>query len=96
MSGSRKMIKEFFLFLDENRSRYEQQAQLLLSQTTLETQIKDYKIEYSVKDGCFSSLASSSDEKSIQFSFEVPIPKEVQQQIEELVQLFAKSEAACK
>ncbi len=95
MSGNRKMIKKFFLFLDENRSRYEQQAQLLLSQKTLETQIKEYKIEYSIKDGCFSSNANSSNKESVRFGFEVPIPTEIEQQIEELVELFAKTEAAC-
>ena len=93
---NRKMMEYFLRFLDENRSRYEEQAQILLSEKELETQVKNYKINYALKDGVFSSEAKPLSKNLNHFGFEVPIPNKVEHQIEELVQLFAKSEAACK
>lgn len=93
--SNKRIMELFFLFLDENRSRYEEQAQTLLSQKKLETQVRDYKIKYTVEDGTFSSTAKPVSRDMTHFGFEVPIPESSDQQIEELIELFAKSEAVC-
>ncbi len=92
---NRKMMENFFRLLDENRSRYEEQAKLLLSQKRLEIKVSDYNIRYSVKDGAFSSSAKPLSGDLNHYQFEVPIPETAEKQIQELIELFAKSEAVC-
>lgn len=89
------MMEYFFNFLDENRSRYEEQAQILLSQKEFETQVKDYRIKYTISDSHFSSTATPLNGDATHFDFEVPIPEGSDQQLEGLIELFAKSEAVC-
>lgn len=89
------MMECFFHFLDENRTRYEEQAQILLSQKKFETQVNDYRIKYTMNEGHFSSTAEPLNGDATHFGFEVPIPEGSDQQIEELIELFAKSEAVC-
>ncbi len=88
-----EVIAECSRLMEVERSRYELQAAILFEKGSFSRQNGNYLLKYKIKDDRFvwHALPALATENS--YSCEAPIPKSRTEQIEQLVEFFAQSEA---
>ena len=88
-----EVIAECSRLMEVERSRYELQAAILFEKGSFSRQNGNYMLKYKIKDDRFvwHALPALATENS--YSCEAPIPKSRTEQIEQLVEFFAQSEA---
>jgi hypothetical protein len=88
-----EVMAECFRLMQVERSRYELQAAILFEKGSFSRQNGNYFLKYKIKDDRFvwHALPALATENS--YSCEAPIPKSRTEQIEQLVEFFAQSEA---
>lgn len=88
-----EVIAECFRLMQVERSRYELQAAILFERGFFSRQNGNYSLKYKIKDDRFvwHALPALATENS--YSGEAPIPKSRTEQIEQLIEFFAQSEA---
>lgn len=88
-----EVIAECFRLMQVERSRYELQAAILFERGSFSRQNGNYLLKYKIKEDRFvwHALPASATENS--YSGEAPIPKSRTEQIEQLIEFFAQSEA---
>ena len=88
-----EVMAECFRLMQVERSRYELQAAILFKKGSFSRQNGNYLLKYKIKDDRFvwHALPALATENS--YSCEAPIPKSRTEQIEQLVEFFAQSEA---
>jgi hypothetical protein len=88
-----EVMAECFRLMQAERSRYELQAAILFEKGSFSLQNGNYFLKYKIKDDRFvwHALPALATENS--YSGEAPIPKSRTEQIEQLVEFFAQSEA---
>ena len=79
--------------LNSEKSRYELQAQQLLTEGFLRTNIQGYKRIYKVNENTFRCNIYDPNRLGIDRSIELPIPASQEDKFKLLVELFAQSEA---
>lgn len=87
------MLTRVALLLRDERSRYETQAKDLLTHKKLKTENDLYIFSYFVKTDGFICKGQSKSPYGQSFSTTLPIPDSQEDQIEQLIDLFAESEA---
>lgn len=88
-----EVISECFRLMQVERSRYELQAAILFERGTFSRQNGNYSLKYKIKNDRFvwHALPVLATENS--YSGEAPIPNSRTEQIEQLIEFFAQSEA---
>jgi len=88
-----EVIAECFRLMQVERSRYELQAAILFEKGSFSRQNGNYLLKYKIKDDRFvwHALPALATENS--YSGEAPVSKSRTEQIEQLVEFFAQSEA---
>lgn len=79
--------------MQDERSRYESQAAILLETGSFSRRNGKYLIRYKVKDNRFSWRANPPSTMEDSYSGEAPIPDSHAEKLEKLIELFAHSEA---
>lgn len=87
------VISECFRLMQSERSRYEKQAIAFIDSGHFSTETKSYSIKFLIKDNQFACIATSKLPNADSYSTFAPIPEARDKQIEELIELFAQSEA---
>lgn len=88
-----EVIYECFRLMRDERSRYEKQANDFIDSGYFSSDTKSHLIEYSIEDNQFACSATSKLHYGESFSTFAPIPEAREEQVEELIELFAQSEA---
>ena len=88
-----EVMAECFRLMQAERPRYELQAAILFEKGSFPLQNGNYFLKYKIKEDRFvwHALPALATENS--YSGEAPIPKSRTEQIEQLVEFFAQSEA---
>jgi hypothetical protein len=79
--------------MQEERSRYESQAAVLLETGTFSSQNGNYSLRYKIADDRFTWHANSTTAIENSYSGQAPIPESESARLEALIELFAHSEA---
>jgi len=87
------VIYECFRLMQSERSRYEKQAIAFIDSGHFSTETNSYWINFSIKNNQFACIATSKLPDADSHSTFAPIPESRDKQIEELIELFAQSEA---
>lgn len=87
------VIAECNRLMRDERSRYESQAAILLETGSFSRQNGNYLIRYKVKDNRFAWQANPSTAVENSYSGETPVPDSDDEKIEQLIELFAHTEA---
>jgi len=87
------VIAECFRLMRDERSRYESQAALLLETGYFSRKKGNHLLRYQVKDNRFTWHANTPSPMENSYSGETPIPDSHEEKIEQLIELFAHSEA---
>lgn len=88
-----EVITRCFNLMRDERSRYEQQAQILLTRRFVASESEFYELAYSIQGDRYICNANSLSPLRNSFSIELPIPNTREGKIESLIELFAQSEA---
>jgi hypothetical protein len=88
-----EVLSEFCRLIVEERSRYENQAEIFLETGSFSRVNGDYSFKYKMKDDCFVWHAKPFSPTENSYSSEVPIPEAMVDKIETLIEFFAQSEA---
>ncbi len=88
-----KVIENYFRLMSANRSEYEERAKAFLSNPLLNSETKDYDLKFFIKEDFYTCVAKPKSKLGIEVTLQSPIPDTLEAKIEELVSLFAKSEA---
>jgi hypothetical protein len=88
-----EVIAECSRLMEVERSRYELQAAILFEKGSFSRQNGNYLLKYKIKDDRFVWHALPALATENGYSGEAPIPKSRTEQIEQLVEVFAQSEA---
>lgn len=88
-----EVIAECFRLMQDERLRYESQAAILLKSGSFSRQNGKYLIQYKVKGNRFSWQANPPSTMEESYSGEAPIPNSQEGKIEQLIELFAHTEA---
>lgn len=87
------VICECNRLMRDERSRYESQASILLETGSFSRQNGNYLIRYEVKNNRFAWQASPRSAIENSYSGEASIPDSEEEIIEQLIELFAHTEA---
>ncbi len=87
------VIAECNRLMRDERSRYESQAAILLEKGSFSRQNGNYLIRYKVMDNRFAWQANPPSAMENSYSGEAPIPDSDDEKIEQLIELFAHTEA---
>lgn len=90
--SEREVIARCINLMRDERSRYEQQAQIMLTDKFFSTKNEIYSLVYSIQLDHYICDANAQSPLIQSFSIEVPIPDAQAEQIETLIELFAQSE----
>jgi hypothetical protein len=88
-----EVLSECSRLMLEERSRYENQAEIFLETGSFSRVNGDYSFKYKMKDGRFVWHAKPFSPTENSYSSEVPIPEAMVDKIETLIEFFAQSEA---
>ena len=88
-----EVLSEFCRLIVEERSRYENQAEIFLETGSFSRVNNDYSFKYKIKDDRFVWHAKPSTPTENSYSSEIPIPETMVDKIETLIEFFAQSEA---
>ena len=88
-----EVLSECSRLMLEERSRYENQAEIFLETGSFSRVIGDYSFKYKMKDDRFVWHAKPFSPTENSYSSEVPIPEAMVDKIETLIEFFAQSEA---
>jgi hypothetical protein len=89
----KEVIKKCFNLMRDERSRYEEQAEKLLTNEFFFSKSESYELSYLIQDDRFICNANLQSSLTQIFSIEAPIPHTQGEKIEILIELFAQSEA---
>ena len=87
------VIQECFRLMQDERSRYEKQANEFLDVGYFSSETNGYLLEFSIEDNQFACTATSKLPTGDSYSTFAPIPEAREEQVEELIELFAQSDA---
>ena len=87
------VISECFRLMQSERSRYEKQAIAFIDSGHFSTETNSYSIKFLITNNQFACIATSKVPNGDSHSTFAPIPESRDKQIEELIELFAQSEA---
>ena len=87
------VLVRFFELMQDEKSRYVQQAHELLLSGRFEIQSSDLFLKYWIKDDLYTYEAILGAEGEKSFVGQVPIPRTEAARIEVLIEMFAQSEA---
>jgi len=88
-----EVLSECCRLMEEERSRYENQAEIFLDTGSFSRVNGNYSFKYKIKDGRYIWHAKPSSPTENSYSSEVPIPETMIDKIETLIEFFAQSEA---
>ena len=88
-----EVLSGFCRLIVEERSRYENQAEIFLETGSFSRVNGDYSFKYKMKDDRFVWHAKPFSPTENSYSSEVPIPEAMVDKIETLIEFFAQSEA---
>ena len=88
-----KILFTFQNLLITEKSRYESQANKLLEEISLHTEISGYDLSYQINLDTYECRITNQDKSGNSYAIEVPIPNSQAEKIETLVELFAQTEA---
>lgn len=88
-----EVIAECMRLMRDERSRYVSQADILLETRSFTRQNGNYLIQYKIIDNRFAWKASPPSAMENSYSGEVPVPDSDDEKIEQLIELFAHTEA---
>lgn len=89
-----EVITRCFNLMHDERSRYEEQAQELLTSEFFFSKNGIYDLSYLIQGDRYICKANPHSSLTRSFSIEAPIPDTQEEKIEVLVELFAQSEAS--
>ena len=88
-----EVISECSRLMSEERSRYENQAEIFLETGSFSRVKGDYSFNYKIKGDRFVWHAKSISPNENSYSSEIQIPRTLAEKIEVLIEFFAQSEA---
>ena len=88
-----EILFTFQNLLITEKSRYESQANKLLEEISLHTEISGYNLSYQINLDTYECRITNRDKSGNSYAIEVPIPNSQAEKIETLVELFAQTEA---
>lgn len=88
-----EVLSEFCRLIVEERSRYENQAEIFFATGSFSRVNGDYSFKYKIKGDRFVWHAKPISPTENSYSSEVPIPETMVDKVEALIEFFAQSEA---
>ena len=88
-----EVLAECSRLMEEERSRYEDQAKLLIESGSFSRANGNYSYIYKIKGDRFVWNAKPISPNENSYSSEVPIPQTLADKIETLIEFFAQSES---
>ncbi|MEY3149612.1 MAG: hypothetical protein RL029_886 [Actinomycetota bacterium] len=92
-ADEQKVMENYFRLIRVNRSEYEARAKTFLSNPLLDSETDDYKLKFFIRENLYTCVAKPKSDIGVEVTLQSPIPETHEAQIEELVSLFAQSEA---